>query len=318
MLNKVSKVLITGAAGFIGSHLAERLCSKEIKVIGLDDLSGGLLANLSSLEENNNFKFIEGDMLNLNKSMEIPGDLDAIFHFGAQSSVSRSTKKPGEEFDANTKGTFEVLEYARKKGVESVIFASSSTVYGNAKLPTREEHSIKPISNYGASKASSEAYCFSYSSLYGMKNVNLRFYNIYGPRSRKGVMYDLVQKLEKNEQELEILGTGEQTKDYLYIDDTIEAIELILNEGELEGEAYNIGFGENHSVREIARKICEILGVDPKISYTEGISWKGDVEETLADISKLTDLGFEPKIDIEEGLRRLIDWILDVDNTSFT
>lgn len=309
MLNRASRVLITGVAGFIGSHLAERIHSLGREVVGLDNFSGGCIENLSNLEKSRRFELIKGDILNMKDLSKAVKNADMIFHFAAQSSVPKSTEDPVRDFEINVQGTLNVLECARKAGVKAVIFASSSTVYGTAALPTPENHPILPISNYGASKAAGEVYCSSYSALYGLKSASLRFYNIFGPRSRKGVMFDLLQKLQKNSKKLEVLGTGAQTKDYLYIDDAIDATLLAASKGKIIGEVYNVGSGESYSVQEIVDKLLTTLGLKgkTKISYT-GFSWNGDVQKTKAGISKLREMGFRPKVEIEEGMRRFVKW----------
>ena len=309
MLRQASKVLITGVAGFIGSHLAQKVHSQGFEVVGIDNLSTGHIENLSALMNSGRFTLVKGDILNSGGISKVFRDVDLVFHLAAQSSVPKSTEDPTRDFEINAKGTLNVLECARKAEAKAVIFASSSTVYGNAILPTPEDHPLLPISNYGASKAAAEAYCPSYSSLYGLKTASLRYYNIFGPRSRKGVMHDLLQKLWKDNKELEVLGTGGQEKDYLYVDDAIEATVLVTNKGELVGEAYNVGSGESYSVKEIVEKLLDILGVSDKTKpFYTGFSWHGDVQKTKANISKLKKLGFRPKVGIEEGMRKFVKW----------
>lgn len=309
MMKQASRVLITGVAGFIGSHLAERVRLLGPEVVGLDDFSNGYLKNLAGIMCDKRFKLIKEDILNLKDLPKASRDVDLIFHFAAQSSVPKSTENPVQDFELNVKGTLNVLECARKSKAESVIFASSCTVYGNATLPTPENHPLRPISNYGASKAAAEAYCRSYNSLYGLKTASLRYFNIFGPRSRKGVMFDLLQKLQKDNTRLEVLGAGNQTKDYLYIDDTIEAILLVTEKGKLAGEAYNVGSGENYSVKELVKKLLGVLSLTDKTKpFYTGFSWHGDVQKTLADISKLKALGFTPKVNFEEGLSKFVSW----------
>jgi UDP-glucose 4-epimerase len=168
---------------------------------------------------------------------------------------------------------------------------------------------LRPISNYGASKVAGEVYCQSYCSLYGIRTASLRYYNVYGPRSRKGVMFDLLEKLRGNWRELEVIGDGNQRKDYLYISDAVEATMLVLGRGKLEGEAYNIGSGKSVTVREIVEMILEAVGLRglTNVVYT-GKSWAGDVPVTLADISRLRKMGFEPEVSVRQGLGMFIEW----------
>jgi len=310
MLNRASRVLITGVAGFVGSHLAERIHSLGLKVVGLDDFSGGYIENLSSLKKSKQFELVKGDILNLKDLSKAFKGVGSVFHLAAQSSVLKSTEDPIRDFELNVQGTLNVLECARKGDVGTVVFASSSTVYGNATLPTLENHPLRPISNYGASKAAAEAYCRSYGTLYGLKTASLRYFNIFGPRSRKGVMFDFLQKLQKDNRRLEVLGTGNQMKDYRYIDDVVDATLLVASQGKLVGEAYNVGSGKSYTVKELAKRMLEILGLNgkTKLFYKGGLSWPGDVQKTQADITKLKKLGFAPKVGFDEGMSAFVDW----------
>jgi len=301
---------VTGAAGFIGSHLAERLCSLGVGVVGLDDFSNGYAGNLSDFRRRERSKLIRGNILRLKELSRACAGVDSIFHLAAQSSVPRSTENPMRDFELNVKGTLNVLECARKEDVGAVVFASSCTVYGGAALPTPEDHSLAPISNYGASKAAAEAYCSSYSALYGLRTVSLRYFNIYGPRSRKGVMFDLLQKLRRDNRRLEVLGTGNQMKDYLYIDDAVNATLLVATKGKLAGGAYNVGSGEGRTVKELIKRMLGVLRLSgkTKLVYKGGLSWLGDVQRSQADISKLKRLGFAPKVGFDQGLRAFVDW----------
>jgi UDP-glucose 4-epimerase len=310
LLKKASKVLITGVAGFMGGHLAEKLLAKGFEVVGLDNFSSGPTENLSTVKNSKKFSLIKGDILNPSDISKAK-DIDAIFHLAAQSSVPRSTDDPSGDFEINVRGTINVLEHARKEDVKAFIFASSSTVYGEAKvLPTPEDHPMLPISNYGASKAAGEVYCSSYFFLYGIGTVSLRYYNIFGPRCRRGVMFDLMQKLSRDKGRLEVLGTGKQEKDYLYIDDALNATLLVAEKGRLGGEAYNVGSGEAYTVKELTMTLLEMLGLSgrTKIVYKGGLSWPGDVQRTRADISKLGKLGFAPKVELERGMRTFVEW----------
>jgi UDP-glucose 4-epimerase len=310
LTKKASRVLITGVAGFMGSHLAERLIERGVEVMGLDNFSSGRSENIFSLRNSKGFTLIKGDILN-ERDLSNAKDIDAIFHLAAQSSVPMSTEDPCRDFEINVRGTINVLEHARKEDVKAFIFASSSTVYGEAKvLPTPEDHPMQPISNYGASKAAGEVYCSSYSSLYGIGTVSLRYYNIFGPRCTRGVMFDLMQKLSRDKGRLEVLGTGKQEKDYLYIDDALNATLLVAEKGRLGGEAYNVGSGEAYTVEELTTMLLEMLrlGGRTKIVYKGGLSWPGDVQRTRADISKLGKLGFAPKVELERGMRAFVDW----------
>jgi UDP-glucose 4-epimerase len=305
-----SKVLVTGAAGFIGSHISERLMSMGLEVVGIDNFSNGYEKNLIAIKGRPDFRLIRGDILDTKDLSKACDGVDSVIHMAAQPSVARSTENPMENFEVNALGTLNVLECARNVDVKAVLLASSSTVYGNAELPTSEDHPLRPISNYGASKAAAEAYCCSYSSLYGIRTASLRYFNIYGPRSRKGVMFDLLKKLQKDRSGLEVLGTGNQKKDYLYIEDAVDATLLAASKGKLGGEAYNIGSGEFYTVKELVEIMLRILGLSgkTKLLYKGGLSWSGDVQKTLADISRLKKLGFVTKVGLEQGMGALVNW----------
>jgi len=304
------RMLATGAAGFIGSHLAERLRSMGLEVVGIDNFINGYEENLAALKRDPGFKLVRGDILNPKDLSNACDGVDSVIHMAAQPSVAKSAENPMEDFEVNAVGTLNVLECARKVDAKVVLLASSSTVYGDAELPTPEDHPLRPISNYGASKAAAEAYCCSYSSLYGIRTASLRYYNIYGPRSRKGVMFDLLKKLQLDKKKLEVLGTGNQTKDYLYIDDAVDATLLVATKGKLKGEAYNIGSGQSYNVKELVKIMLELLELSgkTKVFYRGGLSWGGDVQKTQANISRLKRLGFIPKVGFDKGISAFVDW----------
>jgi UDP-glucose 4-epimerase len=282
-----SRVLVTGAAGFIGSHLAEKLRSMGLEVVGYDNFANGYEENLSAIMGESGFRLVRGDVLDMKHLCRACRGADSIIHMAAQPSVARSFGEPVEDFEVNALGTLNVLECARRCDARIVLFASSSTVYGEAKLPTPEEHPLRPISNYGASKAAAETYCSSYSALYGLRTASLRYFNIYGPRSRKGVMFDLMQKLSQNKERLEVLGTGRQEKDYLYVDDAVDATLRVVEKGRLRGEAYNVGSGVACTVRELTMALLRISGLSgrTKVVCRGGLSWPPPSVRFLSSIS---------------------------------
>lgn len=295
--SNVPEFFVTGCSGFIGTHLVTRLLDMGYMVTGYD--------LVEPRYSHPNFEFVEGDILDaerLRASIVAP---DCVYHLAAQTTVPESTRDPTYDFEVNARGTFNVLSCTRNT---RFIYASTSTVYGIASHPTAETHSLKPISFYGASKAAGELYCHAFFSTFGTPTVLLRLYNIYGPGNAKGVMYDLIRKLERNCEELEILGTGLQEKDYVYISDTVNAL-LLAHEKGVPGEAYNVGSGKAVTVDEIAAIIFEMMNLDPRVYYTGGKSWQGDVESTLADLSKIRSLGWTPTTDLKTGIRRLFEWM---------
>lgn len=303
-------VLVTGGAGFIGPRLIERLMEKGHFVTIFDDLSAGKLSNISELMKTGAVNFVKGDVRDIVAVEAAASGCDLVYHLAAQSLVPFSTERPELDMEINIRGTLNVLK-ACKKAHSKVVFSSSSTVYGKAsKTPTPENEPLVPNSFYGLSKLAAENYCRIYSELFGVPTVTLRLFNIYGPRTNKGVMIDLYRKLLRDPKRLELLGTGLQLKDYLYIDDTVEALLIAPEKAECKGEAYNIGLGESYTVFELAKMMTEILGVSGvNITARGGIAWPGDVEHTQPDVGKAErELGWKAKIGIREGLQKSLEW----------
>jgi UDP-glucose 4-epimerase len=290
---------VTGCSGFIGTHLVTRLLDGGHMVTGYDLVMPAYT--------HVNFDFVQGDILDLERLRASVVKPDGIFHLAAQTKVPDSTRDPSYDFLVNAQGTFNVLSCASGA---TFVYASTSTVYGTAAAPTTEEHAMRPVSFYGASKAAGELYCSAFNSIFGLPTTTLRLYNVYGPGNAKGVMYDLIKKLQTDGSHLEILGSGLQKKDYVYIDDVIDAFLLAYDKG-MPGEAYNVGSGKAITVNEIAGIICRMMGLHPDINWTGGKSWEGDIESTQADISHFSSFGWKPTSDIETGLHNLYDWMQD-------
>ncbi len=288
---------VTGCSGFIGTHLVTRLLDEGHLVTGYD-LVMPTYAHV-------NFDFVQGDILDLERLHASVVKPDAIFHLAAQTKVPESTRDPSYDFLVNARGTFNVLSCASGA---TFVYASTSTVYGAAATPTTEGHTLRPVSFYGSSKAAGELYCSAFNGIFGLPTISLRLFNVYGPGNAKGVMYDLIKKLQTDGSHLEILGSGLQKKDYVYIDDVIDAFLLAYDRG-IRGEAYNVGSGRAITVNEIASLICRMMNLHPDIHCTGGKSWEGDIESTQANISRFASFGWEPQIDIETGLHNLYNWI---------
>ncbi|HSB47820.1 MAG TPA: NAD-dependent epimerase/dehydratase family protein [Candidatus Bilamarchaeum sp.] len=298
------KVAVTGGAGFIGSHLADALVAEGHGVTVIDDLSGGRKANL-----NPKARFVKRDVRK-DLSDEFAG-LDAVFHFAADADVRASANTPRKTFDINVGGTFSVLESCRKAGVGRIVFPSTSTVYGEAgKIPTPEDYPCAPISNYGASKLSCEAYLSAYSASYGMKCTSLRYANIIGERSTHGVICDFFMKLKKNPKALEILGDGNQDKSYLHVSDCISATLTAWKKQKAAYDVFNIGSREKTKVSEIAALVCREMKLKPVLRYTgTPRGWAGDMKVMLLDISKMQSLGWAPKVGFRDGARSCLSWL---------
>ena len=303
------RMLVTGAAGFIGSHLSDKLLKEGHEVLGVDNLSAGSLENLPKHKE---FEFMRFDIRSRKPMGEACRGVDYIFHLAADPLVKESAERPIDSFDINVHGTVDVLEAARKAGVKGVLFTSTSAVYGDAKLfPTPETYPTVPISNYAASKIAAEAYVSSYSSAYGIRGTVLRYANVFGPRSGHGVMHDFYFKLKKNPAELHMFGNGKQTKSYLYISDCINATVTAFKKQKEQFNLFNVGSDRTYTVDEIAGFVGKHMDLSPKYSYEGGErGWVGDVTKMRLDVRKLKKLtGWKPKVSMKEGVKLYLEWL---------
>ena len=306
------KIAVTGGAGFIGSHLADELIRKNHEVLAIDSLVSGSEKNV-----NPKAKFIKKDIVSDDLAEDLKG-IEAVFHFAADPDVRSSAEDPSKSFTQNVVGTFNVLEACRAMKVKRFVFASTSTVYGEAEvIPTPETQNTKPISNYGASKLACESYISAYAYSYGLQSTVLRFANIFGPRSSHGVMFDFFHKLKKDSTKLEILGDGKQEKSYLYISDTIDAILIAFEKQELLFDVFNVGSREKHTVDDIADLVARAMGPKQETgnrkletAYTgTPRGWIGDVRLMLLDVAKLEKSGWSAKVPFEEGAKRYLEWL---------
>jgi UDP-glucose 4-epimerase len=304
------KILVLGGAGFIGSHLVDNLSRNGNNVCVIDNFSTGKMENLSQVK--NRIKVIKGDLRFLDFVLNNVKDADLVFHLVANYSVELSSKDPIFDFNSNTLTTLNVLEAMRKNDIPTIVFTSSSTVYGESeKFPIPENAELKPISNYGASKVAAEMYIHSFSQLYGIKGLILRYANIIGPRSEHGIIPDFFRKLKEDKKRLQILGNGNQKKSYLYVSDCVDATLIALKHFNKNFDVFNVGSEEWMTVDEIARIVCEEMDLsNVKFEYTgKDRGWPGDVPKFLLDISKLKKLGWKPKYTIEESIRETVKWL---------
>jgi UDP-glucose 4-epimerase len=309
-LKDFKNVLVTGAAGFMGSHLCERLVKSNFKVYGIDNLSMGRVENIAHLTANENFHFIKEDLLNVHKLRNVIDECDIVFHFAANPEVRAALTNSHIDFEQNLMATYMLLEAMRKSNqMKVMVFASTSTVYGEAKvLPTPEDYApLKPISLYGATKLGCEALIASYTHTFGFKGLVFRFANIVGPRLRHGVIYDFILKLKANPKKLEILGDGTQTKSYLHINDCLDGVFTAIKNFDGDFEVYNVGGEDQVNVKTIAKIVAEEMGlknVEFKfLGGPEGRGWLGDVKAMLLDCKKLKALGWKPKYSGVEAVR---------------
>lgn len=305
------RVVVTGAAGFIGSNLIDKLLELGAEVIGIDNLFNGRLENLEEASNKIKFQFLKGDIRDLNFLLDVCQDIDIIFHEAAFTSVPQSVKMPVSCNDVNVNGILNVLNVVRKRDIEKIIFASSSSVYGNLPiLPKKEDMPRIPISPYGVSKAACEGYIQVYHHIYGVNASALRYFNIYGPRQRdspySGVIAIWLGRIIRNE-DLIIFGDGENLRDFTYVKDVIQA-NLLAAEHEIGGEILNIACGAPIILTDLARLMLKLTGKENlKIKYIE--PRPGDIKHSYGDISKAKQLiGFESKYDQEEGLRDYLTW----------
>ena len=308
------RILVTGGAGFIGSHMVDRLMNDGHEVVVIDNLSSGKMEFIEHHMNDDRFQFIKGDLLDFELLKKVVKDFDVVYHIAANPDVRLGAKDTKVHMQQNVIATYNLLEAMRINDVRDIVFTSTSTVYGEAKkIPTPEDYGpLIPISLYGASKLAAEAFITAYVHNFDIKAVIYRFANIIGPRSTHGVIYDFIMKLRKNPRELEILGDGNQTKSYLYVEDCVDAI-LFGYKNRREGvEIFNIGSDDWINVRKIADIIVEEMKLENvEYRFTGGRrGWKGDVPKMLLSIEKIKSYGWKPKRNSEESVRLTVRSLL--------
>jgi len=305
-----NNILVTGGAGFIGSHLCETLANLGRDITIIDNLSSGSRNNLRELSKSRGVKLIVGDCKDFADVRKAIAKAEIVYHFAANPEVRLELVEPLTCFRENIYATYILLEASKQSKVSTIVFASSSTVYGDAKLiPTPENYTpLEPISIYGASKLASEALVASYCHTYKKKAVILRLANIVGPRSRHGITSDFISKLRKNPKQLEILGDGHQAKSYLHIEDCVTAILKACETAEETVEVFNVGSDDQIEVAHIARIVAEEMKLkNVQFNFTGGIDggrgWIGDVKNMLLDTKRLKSRGWGLKHNSEESVR---------------
>lgn len=303
----MEKVVVTGGAGFIGSHLAEELAKRGYQVIILDDLSTGRIENIADLLKSEDTEFIGGSITDLALLRELFQGVKYVFHQAALSSVPRSIEDPVATNEVNIKGTLNVLMAARKNKVEKVVYAASSSVYGDAlALPQREDMPLNPLSPYALTKLAGEYYCDIFRQIYGLPTVCLRYFNVYGPRQDPHSQYAAVvpafaERISRNLPPV-IFGDGEQSRDFTFIRDVVKAnILAAMNNA---SGAYNIGSGRSVTINQVAKAILDLMHKDLETIHEEPRS--GDPRRTVADVSKARGFGYEPEWTFEDGLKETI------------
>jgi len=303
---RLGTVLVTGGAGFIGSHMVDNLLSKGVKVKVLDNLSSGSISFLSKHFDNKKFDFLDKDLNDPESTKEALEDVKTVFHMAAYPEVRTGFEDPETPYNNNIRNTFNLLEQVRKSKVETFLFPSSSTVYGEPeKIPTPENYGpLLPISLYGASKIACEALLSSYCYTYGINGYIFRLANVIGSRSRHGVIWDFIKKLQNNNNNrLEIMGNGLQSKSYIHILDCIESFFSCLTHMQVKEriEIFNVGSEDRLDVISIAKIVCNTMNLRGVELVTQGPvsndgrGWIGDVKYMHLDISKLKKLGWKPR-----------------------
>ena len=306
------KALVTGYAGFIVSHLVDKLLESGYNVTGIDCLADYYPRaikekNMAGSLEHNNFEFIEEDILELCTFPRV----DYVFHLAAQAGVRASWSKSfGIYTRNNIEATQNLLEFYKDIQIKKFVFASSSSVYGDTELPMREDSLVKPVSPYGVTKLAGENLCYLYWKNYNLPTVSLRFFTVYGPRQRPDMAIHKFVRAILNNEELTVYGDGSQTRDFTYIVDVVEA-NIVAAHSELVKGVLNVGGGSRISVNELIKKIETVVGKKAKVNYVE--EQKGDVQDTLADVSKAeATLNWNPGVNINEGLKKFVEWFISV------
>lgn len=318
MSTRKERILVTGAAGFIGSHLTERLLTDGYVVTGLDNFDPFYAetlkrANLAEAERHSDFRLIEGDCTNPEDvARALAGGVDAIVHLAAKAGVRPSIMDPLGYTRANIVATQVVLEGARAHGVSRFIFGSSSSVYGNnEKVPFSEEDSVdRPISPYAATKRAGELICHSYHELFGIGILALRFFTVYGPRQRPDLAIRKFATLLSRGEPIPFYGDGSSERDYTWIDDILQGVTAAIERSRThsgEFEIINLGESRTTSLSKLVELIAGSLGVEPKLQHLP--MQPGDVNRTFADVSKAKKLlGYDPTTPVEQGIPRFIEW----------
>ena len=308
------RYFVTGCAGFIGSHLVDRLLMQGHEVVGYDNLSTGSLEFLKLAEQFSRFKLIQADVLNTETLLEsLPSECEAVFHFSANADVRWGIHHTDKDLKQNTLATFNVLEAMRIKKVKRIIFSSTGSVYGESNVFPTAENSPFPIqtSLYGASKLAAEGLIQAYSEAFDIQAIIFRFVSILGERYTHGHVFDFYKQLETNPNVLNVLGDGEQRKSYLYIQDCIDAICLTLEKVKEKINIFNLGLDEHCRVKDSIAWISKYLALSPKLKYSGGTrGWIGDNPFIFLDCKKIRGLGWQPKLSIQEGVTRTVDYFI--------
>jgi len=311
------QILVTGGAGFIGGHLAERFVGTDHDVVVLDNLNEfydtglkerNVEAGRKAVTRGGTYEFVEGDVRDADLVADLVADADYVFHQAARAGVRSSVANPRLYDAVNVDGTLNVLDAARDHGAERIVVASSSSVYGKPRyLPYDEDHPTTPVSPYGASKLAAERYACAYAEVYDLPVVALRYFTVYGPRMRPNMAISNFVSRCVNGNPPVVYGDGTQTRDFTYIDDVVDANRTLLETDAADGEVLNIGSTDNIEIRTLAAEVRDQLAPDLELEFAE--RHDADADHTHADTSKAHDLlGYEPTHTIREGVGKFVEW----------
>ena len=310
------RALVTGGAGFIGSHLIDRLVARGDDVVVIDNLSSGDVGFIQPHIDNGRVRLVEGDICNpadVGRAMAM--EIDCVFHLAANPDIRLGTRITDTDLQQGTVATYNILEAMRLNDVGRIVFASSSVVYGeDAPLPTPEDHGpCMPISLYGASKQAGEGLISSWVGTFGLQAWIFRFANIIGARGTHGVIYDFIHKLKNDPTRLEVLGNGLQEKSYMEVGDCVDAMLHVMSNAHQPLNLFNLGSHDTASVRRIAEIVVEVTGcADARIEYTGGDrGWAGDIPRARLGIDKMLQTGFDVTMNSEEAIRHTATRLLD-------
>ncbi len=310
------KIIVTGGAGFIGSHLVDNLLSQGHFVKVYDNLSGEGKDLLDHLRNHKNFQFIKADLKDLKTLTKETRNIDMVYHLAANSDISKGINNPEIDFQQTIKNTFNLLIAMRDNGIKKLFYTSGSGVYGDVgETYTKESFGpLIPVSMYGASKLSAEAMIYAFSNFFDIQVWIFRPANIIGPRVTHGVIFDFIRRLKKDPKKLEILGDGQQSKSYLYVLDVINGINLAVKKAKKKINIFNIASNSFINVNQIADVITEEMSISPKRSWTGGkIGWKGDVAKVRINNDEIIKLGWKPKYNSTEAVRKTVRVVLGKD-----
>ena len=306
------KTLVTGAAGFIGSNLVDRLLEQGHGVIGFDNFSTGREAFLENASRSARFQLVRGDLINLNAITEVMDGIDVVFHLAANADVRFGTNHPTKDLEQNTICTSNVLEAMRKTGTKRIVFSSTGSVYGEPEVFPTLENAPFPVqtSLYGASKLACEGLISAYCEGFGFSAHIFRFVSILGERYTHGHIYDFYNQLLGDPTRLKVLGNGRQRKSYLYVQDCVSAILIALERADRRVNIFNLGTNEYCEVNHSISWIVERLGLMPRLEYSGGErGWIGDSPFIFLDCRRIRELGWEPKLTIREGVTKTVDFL---------